>query len=397
MPEADTLPKILVIDDELGPRESLRFLLKNEYRVVCADGVDRGLELLQEHKPDAVILDIRMPGRNGIEGLREIRRLDPDVAVIMLTGYGALGTAQEAVRNAANDYVEKPFDAAEMRRTVERQVAGTRRRRKRDQLVRELDQAKERLTAELREKEHLAELGEASAEFVHDLRNAFAVVCGSADLLRLQRDADPSAAAADQPPATDDSLAIMERTVFQCRDLLDAWQRLIHREPGLQHIFPVTAMVRETADSCQPAARAAQARLICDGEADQVEVLGDPIQLSRAVANLIHNAIQALPAADGCVRVTVARVDRQVHVRVADNGCGIPPEYLPRIFQPSVTTKAARGGMGLGLFIARKVVEAHGGNLTAASKVGQGTTMMITLPVYSEAAAESAAGVPRGA
>ena len=86
--------RVLVIDDELGPRESLRILLKNEYEVITADSVARGLQYLRERQPDAIVMDIRMPGTSGIEGLREIRQIDPNVSVIMLTGYGALETAQ---------------------------------------------------------------------------------------------------------------------------------------------------------------------------------------------------------------------------------------------------------------------------------------------------------------
>src|SRR5205085_5642551 len=120
------LPQVLVIDDEIGPRESLRMLLKPNYQVFTADNVDAGLRLLREKKPDAVISDIRMPGTSGIDGLRKIREIDPHVAVIMLTGFGALDTAQEALRLGANDYISKPFDAREMREIIGRNVERTR-------------------------------------------------------------------------------------------------------------------------------------------------------------------------------------------------------------------------------------------------------------------------------
>ena len=381
----ESLPKILVIDDELGPRESLRFLLKPDYRVLCADGVDRGLELLREHAPDAVILDIRMPGRSGIEGLREIRRIDPDTAVIMLTGYAALGTAQEAVRNDASDYLEKPFDAGEMRRTVHWHVARTRLRRQRVQLAGEMEKMQERLTAELRQKDHLAELGQASAEFVHDLRNAFAVACGSAELLRLELGGELAPGPAATPSVADEYLAMMERTIAQCRDMLDSWGRLIKQEPSQPNVFAIDTLVQEVVGTCQPAAQAAQARLLCDLDAGAIAVLGDRVQLGRALANIIHNAIQALPQTAGCVRVAVTREASQVVVRVSDNGCGIPAEHLDHVFTPQFTTKRAQGGMGLGLFIARKVTEAHHGTLSVASTAGQGTTMQIALPLYSGA------------
>src|SRR5438874_4894369 len=97
MTAANDVPQVLVIDDEIGPRESLRMLLKPNYQIHTAENVDNGVKLLREINPDAIVSDIRMPGASGIEGLRRIREIDPNVAVIMLTGFGALDTAQEAL------------------------------------------------------------------------------------------------------------------------------------------------------------------------------------------------------------------------------------------------------------------------------------------------------------
>ena len=103
--------KVLVIDDENGPRESLKMVLKYDYEVFLADRVAGGVELLREKEPDLVIMDIRMPEKSGIEGLQEIREINPFVSIVMLTGYGELETAQQAIRFGANDYLQKPFDA----------------------------------------------------------------------------------------------------------------------------------------------------------------------------------------------------------------------------------------------------------------------------------------------
>src|SRR5882672_4106848 len=126
MTAATERPQILVIDDEIGPRESLRMLLKPNYQVHTADCVDAGIRLLKEKQPDTVVMDIRMPGATGIEGLRKIREIDPHLSVIMLTGFGALETAQEALRLGASDYINKPFDAVQMREVIGRNVERTR-------------------------------------------------------------------------------------------------------------------------------------------------------------------------------------------------------------------------------------------------------------------------------
>ena len=90
-------PQILVIDDEMGPRESLRMLLKPNYRFTRPTALRPAFSFLREKHPDTIVMDIRMPGMTGIEGLRRIREIDPNLSVIMLTGFGALETAKEAL------------------------------------------------------------------------------------------------------------------------------------------------------------------------------------------------------------------------------------------------------------------------------------------------------------
>src|SRR3954451_517577 len=145
MPAAPELPQVVIIDDEMGPRESLRMLLKPNYQVHTAENVETGLQLVREIHPDVVISDIRMPGTSGIEGLRKIRDIDPHVSVIMLTGFGALDTAKEALRLGANDYLSKPFDASEMRNVVSRYVERTRLHRQSINAAAEIKELNNRL------------------------------------------------------------------------------------------------------------------------------------------------------------------------------------------------------------------------------------------------------------
>ncbi|MEI7901649.1 MAG: hybrid sensor histidine kinase/response regulator [bacterium] len=375
---ADIRPTILVIDDELGPRESLRFLLKDDYSVVCADTVERGLQLLHEQTPDTVIMDIRMPGRDGLDGLRAIRKLDSELAVIMLTGFAAVGTAQEAIRSEASDYMEKPFDAAEMRRTVQRHIEQTRLRRKRSKLVSEAD-ALDRRLSELQGKDRLAELGQSSSEFVHDLRNALAMVTCSSNLLRLELE-ELQQRQATTPSEASRYLDMLENAMRQCVEMLDTWQRLIRQSPQQQTPFRVHEFVCACVETCRPATQAARAHMACETHGDDVDLLGDRVQLARVLTNLIQNAIHALPADNGLIRVRSEILDTSVRVSVCDNGCGISEANMQHIFSPNFTTRRTLGGMGLGLFIAQKVAQAHGGTLTVESTVNQGATFTLLLP-----------------
>src|SRR4030095_5816081 len=159
------LPQVLVIDDEMGPRESLRMLLKPIYQVHTADSVEIGLKLLNEKKPDAIVMDIRMPGMTGIEGLRRLGQIDPHLSVIMLTGFGALETAKEALRLGANDYISKPFDAREMREVIGRNVERTRLHRTSESAAAEIKELNNRLLQELAQKERLPSPGQGLGGF----------------------------------------------------------------------------------------------------------------------------------------------------------------------------------------------------------------------------------------
>ena len=177
------LPQVLVIDDEMGPRESLRMLLKPSYQVHTADSVEIGLKLStrKSRTPSSWIFEC--PAMTGIEGLRRIRQIDPHLSVIMLTGFGALETAKEALRLGANDYISKPFDAREMREVISRNVERTRLHRTSESAASEIKELNNRLLQELAQKERLASLGQASAEFVHDIGNPLTIVWGYVQLL----------------------------------------------------------------------------------------------------------------------------------------------------------------------------------------------------------------------
>ncbi len=121
---------ILVVDDELGPRESLRMILKPSYEVLTAESGARALDLLRGHRVDVVTLDLKMPGLSGTEVLEAVKGLDPRIEVVIITGYGSLKSATEAIRHGVADYIAKPFNVAEILSIVDRAVA------RRDQALR---------------------------------------------------------------------------------------------------------------------------------------------------------------------------------------------------------------------------------------------------------------------
>jgi len=105
---------ILIVDDEVGPRESLRMILKPIYEVYTVGDGHEALRCIHDKNIDLVTLDLKMPGLSGIDVLREIKKFQPDIEVIVITGYGTLNNAQEAIRFGAGDFISKPFNVADI-------------------------------------------------------------------------------------------------------------------------------------------------------------------------------------------------------------------------------------------------------------------------------------------
>jgi putative nucleotidyltransferase with HDIG domain len=112
--------RILIIDDEMAPRESLRMVLKDRYDISTAPDAQEGLTILNQNNIDLVVLDIMMPGINGIDALQRIKNTNPDIEVILLTAYASLGTARSAIRFGAFDYLTKPFDKDDVIKVIEK-------------------------------------------------------------------------------------------------------------------------------------------------------------------------------------------------------------------------------------------------------------------------------------
>jgi len=113
---------ILIVDDEIGPRESLRMVLKPNYNVYTVENGYAAIQMIQQVEMDVLTLDLKMPGMNGIETLKEIRMLSPDVMVIIITGYGTLKTAIEAIRYGVFDYIPKPFNVPEILSIIDKSI-----------------------------------------------------------------------------------------------------------------------------------------------------------------------------------------------------------------------------------------------------------------------------------
>lgn len=112
-------PRVLVVDDEIGPRESLKMILKTKYNVLAVDSAAAAIQMVQQMKPDVITLDLKMPGLSGTDILREIRKIDQNVRVVVVTGWITLRGMMDTLCHGVFGYITKPFNVPEVVRAVE--------------------------------------------------------------------------------------------------------------------------------------------------------------------------------------------------------------------------------------------------------------------------------------
>ena len=373
------VPSVLVIDDELGPRESLRYLLGEEFTVDCADRVEMGLEKISQKIYDTIIMDIRLPSMNGIEGLAKVREIDQDVSIIMLTGYGNLETAQEAIKLGANDYVTKPFDIHRMLETVQKHTRESNLRRKRGFMLKEVQKMNDILKGQLEERESMASWGKASARLVHDLSSPLTAILGYSSLLLHEV---KNATDDGSEEGLENALAYaetLERNANYCRELAQSWKE-VSKSNNNAEVFSILEAVRKVKSDIffdDP-------KIIVDGDSS-LSVSGSISELSRLFQNLIRNALEAKSSEQDeavTVHVQVEGSGDDAIVNVTDNGCGMNKEVVGQMQQGNFTTKG-ENGTGLGFIICRRIVEAHNGSITVNSTEGLGTTITFSLKTWT--------------
>lgn len=377
---------VLIIDDELGPRESMRILLKEKYEVHTFDRVEKGLQEIEKCSPDAIVMDIRMPGVDGIEGLRRIREIDSVVSVIMLTGYGSLETARSAIQLGANDYLKKPFDVGEMMRVIADNVRRTKFTRRKNETEQNLHNLADTLMIELEEKRNMAKLGQASRELAHDLSSPLTVVMSSVEFLSHElKGIEDAQNIENRNKSAMEYITVIEEGLDRCTELLNAWRNL-EKKSNMElvpcQIQPLIERIHREAEA-MIGNRNIKLDYHIEGLSDVI-IQADKLQLHRTIINLLSNAMDAVPSKSGIITLKSKTKENTLTLEISDNGPGIPKKLQNKIFEPYFTTKKEGMGTGLGLFISQRIIERHGGSLTLDNRKSQGATFLIELPLEAE-------------
>lgn len=364
-------PPVLVVDDEYGPRESIAFSLGQEFAVDTAERARDALAKLRSKSYAAVVMDIRMPEMDGIRALEELRKIDPHVSVIMLTGYGTLLTAQQAMVAGANQYLRKPPDIPELVEAVRRQTQATRLRRAQAALAREVLESNAALKREIEQREPQIWQARASVELVHDLNNPLTVVIGYASLL-----AEEARVLAQRDPELAKKIleysAMVDKAAEYCHHLSENWRMASKQVPEFARVDLVHVV-----DEVRQVIFFGNVAIQVVG-LTEAWVLGAKFELMRVFQNLFKNSLEA-----GATRVAVTfgLQAGQIEMTIADNGAGMDAERLKRALHGGYTSKS--NGTGLGLSICRHLAGTHGAKFYVESAPSKGTTVRLFFPAAS--------------
>jgi signal transduction histidine kinase len=369
---------LLIVDDEESNREGLaRRLQRHGYATTAAASGREAIELLGEGRFDLVLLDIMMPGMNGLEVLKFLRRVDSllDLPIIMVTARGESGDVVEALELGANDYLTKPLDFPVVLARIRTQLSLKRA----EDALREADRHKD---------EFLAVLG-------HELRNPLAPLRNALRLLLLQRGGDGE---------VERLVGVMERQVNHLVRLVDDLLDVNRISRGKIEVrkapLNLAAVLERCVERIRPQLEERQHALTVSWPAEALPLEADPARLEQVFTNLLSNAGKYTPLS-GHIDLLAVREGGEAVVRVKDNGIGIRAEMLGRVFDMFQQADRVSGreceGLGLGLALVHALVQLHGGSVAAFSDgPDRGSEFVVRLPlaVHAEPApAEDASGL----
>jgi signal transduction histidine kinase len=370
-----TRPRVLLVDDEVDFLSSLaqRLELRGLPVLTAASGLE-ALEILDREPVDVVVLDVRMPGMDGIETLRRIKDRHPQVQVVMLTGHADLESSIEGMRFGFFDYLTKPVKLAQLVEKIDEAFS----RRCGEEV-----EGRETFTDKLQEHmivaDRLASLGELAASIAHEINNPLAVISEAAGWLRSRADR-PELSAEELREASARALDKIESAVDRAARISRNFLHFARAPDATVRDIDLGELALEVRELTWRAAEADNIEVVVTTDEDaDLTAETDPYQLRQVLLNLVTNAVQAVERG-GRVEIAVDGARDQVTMAVIDDGPGIPDEHLERIFEPFFTTKEAGHGTGLGLSVSRGIVEKLGGRIEVESRPGAGCTFRVVVP-----------------
>jgi len=346
-----TKERVLVVDDEKRICDSIRLLLqRQDYEVFVAYNGEAALNLLRKESIDLIITDLMMPKVDGFALLEQVKKSYPHTLVIVITGYSSMRSSIEALRNGAYDYLVKPFDLDILNLSVEKALDKIRLRRMHDDFI---------------------------SMMTHDLKNPLTSIIGYCSLLVGGVYGELSPVFAAPLTGVQDNA---DRMLALINDFL-AVNRIssegVRLDRKLHSLNTLAAHLLE-GQHAQAEIRKIHLNLALDSKLPVIAY--DAMQIERVIGNLLSNALKFTPLG-GSITVSTGIANDEIFLRVTDTGSGIPADQQANIFERYKRIESKTEGTGLGLYICKTIITAHGGRVTVDSKVGRGSTFTFYLPI----------------
>ncbi|MCK5707466.1 MAG: hybrid sensor histidine kinase/response regulator [Candidatus Aureabacteria bacterium] len=386
-------PLILCVDDEENILKSLKRILKNDFDVLTAMSADEGLKLFKKNqiKIMTIISDLKMPGKNGIDFLKEVKAIDQRVICIILSGQGDMKDTIKAINdNLVFKYLHKPWNKQHLIKTVKVGVKAYTTNKSLEMVqdiiaqeahkmesfyeqmedkvnisISDLKGVQERIARVMR----LSEIGMVVSKIIHDMNNKLNIMSMDIELLKLRRDNNED---------TEEIIFMMDTSLKTVAGMIDDIQLFItsrNMELKKDKINLKEAITNSFFDIQYLFTRRSITVNIDIPEKIIVDI--DKDKFSRVVINLSKNAAEAMKEGD-VFTILASANNSMVEIKFSDTGEGITQEVLENIFRPYATYKS--GGVGMGLINVKEIVEMHRGSIDVKSKLGKGTSFIITFP-----------------
>jgi signal transduction histidine kinase len=355
---------VVIDDDEIMRLSCQEILRKAGCCVEVFESGHAGIERIREARPQLLLVDLKMPGLDGLQVIDIVRKVDPALVIVVITGYATIGTAVEAMKAGAYDFLPKPFTPDELRLIIERGFERWRLARESAELRREKEESERRFVT-----------------FVsHQLKSPLAAVKQYLDVLMFTT-------RAELPERAQLWIGRCQVRIAEMLSLISDWLALSRLERGQlcrrDAASDLGALVARVLDEQREAAEAAGVALCAALAPGLPAVRGDEVSLAMLLGNLVGNAIK-YNRRGGSVTVRGASAGDRVSIAVEDTGIGIAEEHLGRLFTEffRVSREATQGipGTGLGLAICRKIARELGGEIAVASRDRAGSTFSVELP-----------------
>ena len=377
------MPNVLLVDDEPSLRLTMgEFLKRAGYTVLSAADYENAVTHTAESL-DVAVIDINLPGKSGIELLKQLCCAEIYIPVIMITGEPNLSVIPEIVRAGAYDFIAKPIIKDVLLNAVARAAEKKRltdeKRRLEAEIKRHTEELEMRVaerTAELVEthkrlvqQERIAALGRAAAQVAHEVKNPLAGLLLYA--LHLKSKLGES---------SNSEASLVDKIVDTINHLTERVEQILGFARPLKLTLSsenLNRTVNDVLELLQPQITANEIKVHLSLSEHASSAMIDESSMRGALMNLILNAIQAMPNG-GTLSIISDRTEDTLHLEITDTGRGISEEVAKNIFEPFYTTREQ--GLGLGMPYAKKIIEQHGGTISVAGRPGEGTKLSITLP-----------------